>query len=103
MRGLGASQGTARGKVKIITNLEKIENIKEGSILVMPYFSPLCVIHLHKVKGILTEFGGKTCHAAIIAREFNLPCITSIKDATKIFRNNQEIVINGKTGEIYGI
>ena len=103
MTGLGACSGIAKGKAKIIRNLEKIEEIEEGSILVMPYFSPLCVIHLPKVKGILTEFGGKTCHGAIIAREFNIPCIVSLNKATTKIMEDQEIYIDGKTGEIYEI
>lgn len=103
MKGIGACSGIAKGKVQIIKDLRKIENVKKGTIIVMKYFSPLLTIHLSKVKGMLTDFGGKTCHGAIIAREFRIPCIVSLNEATKKLKEGQEIIIDGKTGEVYGI
>ena len=50
--------------------------------------------------GIVTEYGGILCHAAIVSREYGIPCVVCAQDATKIIKDGELITINGETGEI---
>ena len=52
------------------------------------------------LSGIVTEYGGILCHAAIVSREYGIPCIVCTKDATKLIKDGSTISINGSTGEI---
>lgn len=58
------------------------------------------VPYLNKVAGIVTEEGGLTCHAAIISREMNIPCILGTRMATKTFRNGEIVELETKTGRV---
>lgn len=101
VKGVGASGGTIRGKVRIILTPREISKIKEGDILVAPTTNPLLTPAILKAKALVTNMGGALCHSAIIARELNIPCVVGAKDATKILKDGQEITVNGKEGVIY--
>jgi len=101
LKGLGASPGSATGKVKVIRNEKELDKVEEGCILVTVMTNPFFVPWLRKVKGIVTDVGGLLCHAAIISREFGLPCVVGTKKATKILKNDMRVEINGKKGEVY--
>lgn len=96
-----ACKGIAKGKVKIITNPESQGKLfNEGDVLVthmtMPDFVPL----MRKACAIITDEGGVLCHAAIIAREFNKPCIIGTKTATQILKNGDLVEVNANNGII---
>ena len=52
------------------------------------------------LSGIVTEFGGILCHAAIVSREYGIPCVVCAENATKLIKDGDRITINGETGEI---
>jgi pyruvate,water dikinase len=62
---------------------------------------PLFVAVMHKVAGIITDHGGVLCHAAMVAREFKIPCIVGTKDGTKILKTGQEVIVDAENGIIY--
>jgi len=103
LKGIGGCEGTSKGKVKIIKDIMKIPEIDKNCIIITPYFTPLITILLSKAKGLITDFGGITSHAAIVSREFNIPCIVGVNEATNVLKDSQEIFIDGKKGEIYEI
>ena len=83
-----------RGNIKIIKKPEDYYKIKNDIIIVAKNTTPDIVIIIHKVKAIITEINNKLCHAAIIAREYNIPLIMGVDNATKKFKNGQEIKID---------
>ncbi len=103
LRGTGACKGLAKGKARIIKDASKIPKIENNCIYIMPYFTPIITILLSKAKGIVTDFGGITSHGAVIAREFNIPCIVGTIEATDKIKDGIIICIDGEKGEIYEI
>ena len=101
LKGMPACPGTVEGKVRIIPDYSSIEKMNKGDILVAPYTTPLLVPAILKAVGIITETGGIACHAAIVAREFCIPCIVSADNATKILKDDMNIIIDAERGEIY--
>ncbi len=100
LKGQIASKGVVRGRVRIILDAKKINQFKEGEILVTKMTSPDYTIGLKKAIGIITDEGGITCHAAIISRELGIPCIIGTKIATKILKNKDIVEINANSGII---
>lgn len=98
IKGIPASSGKTKGKVKIILTEKDFNQFKPGMILVTrttnPNWTPLIAI----AKGIITELGGALSHAAIVSREFGIPAIVGTKEATKTLKDNQEVEINGEKG-----
>lgn len=101
LKGIGASAGIAKGKVKIILNPSEFTKMKKGSILVTVMTNPFFVPLMDMTEGIVTDVGGLICHAAIVSRELGIPCVVGTKKATKILKDDMEIEINGKNGEVY--
>jgi len=96
VKGETACSGVVEGIAKAYTTLHKIPKNLTCDILVIPYFTPLLTPILSKIKGLIVEFGGVMSHAAIIAREFNIPSVVNVKDATKILHNKKIKIENGK-------
>ena len=101
LKGIAASYGIARGRVKVIHNPEDRGKLKAGEILVTTFTSPLLTPALLKASAIVTDTGGKTCHGAIIARELGIPCVVGTEKATKVLRDGMEIIVDGEKGVIY--
>jgi len=99
--GLGASPGVAVGKVKIIENLEDLDKIKEGDILVTGMTNPDMVVAMQRSSGIVTDEGGMTAHAAIVSREMGIPCIVGTEKATEVLEDGQEITVDGNSGKVF--
>jgi phosphohistidine swiveling domain-containing protein len=91
------------GKVIIIkdrSELRSKSHLINGNILVAVQTTPHFVPYMKKVKAIITDEGGITCHAAIIAREFSIPCVVGTKTATQILKDNDFVEINTDNGVI---
>ncbi len=101
LKGLPASPGLVFGKIRVIPNIEDIEKVMQGDILVTKMTSPDWVPAMRKAKAIITDEGGRTCHAAIVSRELGIPCVVGTMAATKTFKTGQEVTVNGFTGEVY--
>jgi pyruvate, water dikinase len=101
LEGLSASPGIISGKVKIAQNIDDIVKVNKGDILVTKMTSPSWVPVMKKASGIITDEGGKTCHAAIVSRELGIPCVVGTSKATKTLTDNQIITLDGYNGKIY--
>ena len=75
VRGLGASPGMASGNVKVVFDIDELDKIKDGDIMVTTMTTPDMVPAMRRASGIVTDEGGVTCHASIISRELGIPCI----------------------------
>jgi len=99
--GIVASNGGKHfinGEVAIVTNPTDV--VEDGKIVVVPSTSPSYVPLMRNAKALVTDHGGMMSHAAIVAREFNLPCIVGTKQATKVLNNGDRVVLDLVKGEV---
>ena len=101
VKGLGASPGTASGKVKIILDIDELDKIKDGDIMVTTMTTPDMVPAMRRASGIITDEGGVTCHASIISRELGIPCVVGTGSATTTLKENVGVTLDGKKGLVY--
>lgn len=102
VKGLGASPGMAAGSVKVIFDLDELDKIEDGDIMVTAMTTPDMVPAMKKSAGIVTDEGGVTCHASIISRELGIPCVVGTGEATSTLKDSQEVTVDGKKGLVYG-
>ncbi len=100
LRGIIGSIGTAKGKVFVIHKLEDLDKIKKENIMIVSGTSVEYISAMERAAGIISEYGGITSHAAVIARELNKPCIIQVKNATKLLKNNELIELDAEKGII---
>lgn len=100
LKGQIACPGRVKGKVKIVNNFADISKMEKGDILVTSMTTPEIAGALDKAVGIITDEGGVTCHAAIIAREYAIPCLVGTEKATKILKDNQEVILDCIKGAV---
>ncbi|GEM_PF-6464152 len=94
------SPGYARGKVRIIRSLDDFFMVEEGEIIVMSNIDPSWSSLIGKVSGAIFEVGGLLSHGAIIAREFKIPAVAGVKDATKKLKDGEEVILDATAGYI---
>jgi pyruvate,water dikinase len=97
--GLAVSSGIIEGRARVIFNMEDA-NAEDGDILVTPFTDPSWTPLFVSIKGLVTEVGGLMTHGAVIAREYGLPAVTGVENATRLIRNGQRIRVNGTEGYI---
>jgi len=100
-KGLPASPGTAYGRVRSIKDITEIDKVQEGDILVTGMTNPDMVPAMRKAVAVVTEEGGRTCHAAIVSRELQIPCIVGAKSATAVLEEGMEITVDATRGVVY--
>lgn len=100
LKGLGASAGIAKGKVKIVNNSDDPSIFLSGEVLVTRITDPSMVMMMSRAAAIVTDIGGMTSHPAIVSREMGIPCVVATKTATNDLKDGMDIVVNGTTGEI---
>jgi len=101
LKGLGVSPGLATGIVRLVHGSEDITKVKKGDILVTTMTSPDLVPTMSKCAAIITDSGGQTCHAAIVSREMQIPCIVGTHTGTKILKDGQMITVDAYNGLVY--
>lgn len=101
LKGAPASPGIASGPVKIINSAKDIGKILPGDVLVVPQTNPDFVGTMKKAAAIITDKGGRTCHAAIICRELGIPAVIGTEKATQLLTPGLVVTVNGTTGEVY--
>ena len=101
LKGTGASPGLVTGKVKIILGKKEITQIENGDIIVTTMTSPDLVPSMSKSAAIITDLGGKTCHAAIVSREMGIPAIVGTQEGTSKLADGQEITVDAYNGIVY--
>jgi len=96
--GIVASKGKVKGIVNVILNPEATKKFEKGEILVTTMTSPKFTVFYKKTSAIVTDSGGMLCHAAIVAREMNVPCIIGTKIATKVLKDGDYIEVDANSG-----
>ena len=90
----------ATGKVEIIRNVHDITKFKRGAVLVTEMTDPDWVPVMKMASAIVTNRGGRTCHAAIVSRELGIPCVVGTIDGTSKIKNNQFVTVDCSQGDI---
>lgn len=98
LTGQTASPGKARGIVKIIETIEDMPKMKSGDIMLSETTYPALVPAMKKAAAIVTNIGGLTCHAAIVARELGIPCVVGTKIATKVLKDGDRVEVDANKG-----
>ena len=98
IKGFTAYAGKVIGTVKLILSRSGYGKIKKDDILVAINTNPDYSLIVKKVKAIVTDEGGLTCHAAIIAREMKIPCIVGTKIATQVFKTGDLVEVDAGEG-----
>jgi pyruvate,water dikinase len=101
IKGLSASPGIGSGKVATLFNIEELDNVKEGNVLVTTMTNPDMVPAMKRASAIVTDEGGMTCHAAIVSRELGIPGIVGTGNATDVLKDGMEITVDGSRGVVY--
>lgn len=105
VNGLPASPGKVSGRVHVILDPSRIDEFKEGEILVTEMTAPDWVPAMKKAKAIVTDSGGMTCHASIVSRELGIPCIVGTKSrgeaATVTIPDGIDVTIDATHGVVY--
>lgn len=101
LKGAAASVGIAAGKVVVIHSPKEIDKIKDGDVLVTEMTTPDYVPAMKRAAGIVTDKGGRTCHAAIVSRELGIPCVVGTNEATVKLKDIGIVTVDGKGGNVY--
>ncbi|GAB6135906.1 phosphoenolpyruvate synthase [Thermococcus prieurii] len=101
LKGLGASPGVGAGKVVIVLDVKDIDKVKEGDVLVTTMTNPDMVPAMKRASAIVTDEGGRTCHAAIVGRELGIPTVVGTKEATKKLKDGMLVTVDGTRGVVY--
>ncbi len=99
VQGMPACAGTVQGTAFVTASAKDAnQNIQEGQILITSMTTVDFIPAMKKAAGIITDDGGATCHAAMVSREFNTPCIVGTKHATQVFSSGDEIKLDALKG-----
>ena len=99
LAGVAVSSGIVEGQARVILNMEDA-NIEEGDILVTTFTDPSWTPVFVAIKGLVTEVGGMMTHGAVVAREYGLPAVVSVENATRLIKDGQRIRVNGTEGYV---
>ncbi|MCU0541356.1 MAG: phosphoenolpyruvate synthase [Oscillatoriaceae cyanobacterium Prado104] len=103
-KGRAVGEAIGQGKARVILDVHNIADFQAGEVLVTNKTDPDWEPIMKKASAIVTNSGGRTCHAAIIAREMGIPAIVGTGDATRVLQNGQEITVScseGEEGKVY--
>ncbi|MCU4184049.1 phosphoenolpyruvate synthase [Acidiferrimicrobium sp. IK] len=98
--GLGAAPGTAVGRVRVLAVPADGAQLQAGEILVAPMTNPDWVPTIRRAAAVVTDGGGMTCHAAIVARELGVPCVVGARNATTVLRTGEVVTVDGRRGRV---
>lgn len=99
--GTSSSPGIASGIIRVVESIRELPDVKDEEILVTSNTDPGWTPVFSKIGGLITETGGVLSHGAVVSREYGIPAVTAVSNATKIFKNGQKVKIDGNEGVIY--
>lgn len=99
--GVSASPGVVTGRIRVVESIENLPAVREGEIMVTSNTDPGWTAVFSKLGGLVTETGGILSHGAVVSREYGIPAVTAVKDATTFFRTGQRVTLDGNEGTVY--
>ena len=100
IKGLGANNGKVTGTARVIEDFDEIGRLQKNDILITKFTDTGWTPKFSILSGIVTEYGGILCHAAIVSREYGIPAIVCCKDVLTKVKDGDTITIDGSTGEV---
>ncbi|MBE7380534.1 MAG: glycerol-3-phosphate acyltransferase [Leptolyngbya sp. SIO1E4] len=100
LKGIAASPGQVEGTVKVLTNLQGVQDVSTRTILVVPYTDAGWAPLLARAGGLIAEVGGQLSHGAIVAREYGIPAVMDVADATQRLQDGQQVRLDGALGTV---
>ncbi|MFA4833825.1 MAG: PEP-utilizing enzyme [Patescibacteria group bacterium] len=100
LKGQSACAGLAQGRVRIVNTPKDMAGFKKGEILISEKTNPNLIPAMKLAAAIVTNIGGLTCHAAIVSRELNKPCVVGTKIATQIFKDGDLVEVDANAGVV---
>ncbi|MGB9903922.1 MAG: PEP-utilizing enzyme, partial [Desulfotomaculales bacterium] len=97
--GIPVSSGTVEGRARVVFDFADAA-VEDGDILVTRFTDPSWTPLFVSVRGLVTEVGGVMTHGAVIAREYGLPAVVGVDNATKLIKDGQRIRVNGTEGYV---
>lgn len=101
IKGSVAFRGKARGVVKIVRTVADLDKVQEGDIMVTQMTFPSFIAAMKRASAFVTDEGGITCHAAIVAREMQKPCIIGTKIATQVLKDGDVVGVDAEKGVVH--
>jgi pyruvate,water dikinase len=101
LTGLGVGDRRATGRVRVLTSPAEGARLLDGEVLVAPMTSPDWVPALRRAAALVTDAGGSTCHAAIVARELGLPAVVGTRRATTVLRDGDLVTVDAASGRVH--
>ncbi len=99
LTGLSIGEAIAAGKVCLIKSVAEMDQFEDGAILVTGMTDPDWVPIMQRAAGIITDYGGRTCHAAIVSRELGVPAVVGTGEATQVLKDKQNVTLSCAEGE----
>ena len=100
LSGISVGSAIAAGRVVRLTSPEEADRVQEGDILVTEMTDPAWGPIMERVLGIITDQGGRTCHAAIVSRELGIPAVVGTGDATRVLEPDSEVTLSCAEGDV---
>ena len=100
IKGSVASVGKAEGTVRVVFSSKELDKVKKGDILVTSMTTPDYVLGMRRSAAIITDEGGILSHAAIVSREFGIPCITGTQIATQVLKDGDKVLVDAEKGVV---
>jgi pyruvate,water dikinase len=101
LRGLGASPGRASGRVRVLHSPAEGTRMRDGEVLVAPLTNPDWMPAVRRAAALVTDTGGITCHAAIVARELGVPAVVGTRTGTATLDDGAEVTVDGTAGQVW--
>ncbi|GGS28389.1 phosphoenolpyruvate synthase [Actinokineospora fastidiosa] len=98
--GLPAAPGVASGRVRVLRDPAEADRFADGDVLVARMTDPDWVPLMRRAAAVVTDEGGATCHAAIVARELRVPCVVGARTATTALREGMTVTVDGAAGTV---
>ncbi|MCI0437972.1 MAG: phosphoenolpyruvate synthase [Chloroflexi bacterium] len=99
--GAAASPGIGAGTVRIVQNASQLHLVRRGDVLVTEMTTPDFVPAMKRAAAIVTDRGGRTCHAAIVSREMGIPCVVGTGNGTRALHGVPVVTVDGSEGKVY--
>ena len=100
VKGFAGAAGIVTGTVRVVEDVSRIDEIKEGEILVTRATNIGWTVAFHKVSAIITDIGAPLSHAAIVAREFGIPAVVGCRNATSVLKTGDVVTVDGSKGTV---
>lgn len=100
LTGMPICKGRVTGKARVVKTLEEANSIQRDDILIVSYTDVGWTPYFPLLGGLVTEMGGLVSHGAVVAREFQLPCVVNVPNATRLLQSGDDIILDGLAGKI---